>query len=95
MESPMPGTFGTTVYKRKFTFTELYHSFVLMPRAMATLATNRRTKGTRQHGEPFEDSSLAEELRMQVGGVLVLPVALVHGLARWLVGRPAARFASD
>lgn len=41
---------------------------------------------SRLKGKPYRDSSLFYELGMLVGGVLCLPVALLHGLVRAAVG---------
>ena len=47
---------------------------------------------SRLKGQPFEDSSWAYELGMQLGGLLVLPIALVHGAIRSLAGGPVVQF---
>ena len=43
---------------------------------------------SRRKGKPFKDSSLLFELGMLLGGVLCLPIALIHGLLRGMVGLP-------
>ena len=47
----------------------------------------------RLRGAPWADSTLRYELGMHLAGALVLPAALVHGLARWAAGAPTVRFA--
>lgn len=41
---------------------------------------------SRLKGKPFRDSTLFYELGMLITGVLLLPIALVHGMLRRLVG---------
>lgn len=43
---------------------------------------------SRLKGKPYTDSSLFFELGMLIGGVVVMPFALLHGLLRRLVGLP-------
>ena len=40
---------------------------------------------SRKNGKPYKNSSLLFELTMLIGGVLVLPFALLHGLLKTLV----------
>jgi AhpD family alkylhydroperoxidase len=40
---------------------------------------------SRKNGKPYKNSSLLFELTMLIGGVLVLPLALLHGLLKALV----------
>ncbi len=47
---------------------------------------------SRRKGKPFKDSHIGYELGMLVGGVLVLPIALLHALLFWIVGKPNIRF---
>lgn len=47
---------------------------------------------SRRKGKPFKDSHIGYELGMLVGGVLVLPIALLHALLLWIVGKPNIRF---
>ena len=47
---------------------------------------------SRRRGKPFKESSLGYELGMMIGGILVLPIALIHALLRWIVGIPNVRF---
>ncbi len=42
---------------------------------------------SRIKGRPYKDSSIVYEVWMLTGGALCLPVALVHSLLRWVVGR--------
>jgi len=42
---------------------------------------------SRRKGKAYKDSSLGFELGMLIFGALVIPVALLHALLRWLVGR--------
>lgn len=42
---------------------------------------------SRIKGRPYKDSSIVYEAWMLTGGVLCLPVALVHSLLLWVVGR--------
>lgn len=46
---------------------------------------------SRLKGKPFKDSSLFYELGMLVTGVVLLPIAIIHGLLRVLVGLPNTR----
>lgn len=46
---------------------------------------------SRLKGKPFKDSSLTYELGMLISGILCLPVALVIGILRSLVGMPNVR----
>lgn len=46
---------------------------------------------SRLKGKPYKDSSLFYELGMMVTGVLLLPIAIVHGLLRALAGLPNKR----
>ena len=48
---------------------------------------------SRRKGKPFKDSHIGYELGMLVGGVLVLPIALLHALLLWIIGKPNIRFA--
>lgn len=41
---------------------------------------------SRLKGKPFKGSSLFYELGMLIGGVIILPITLIHGLMRKLVG---------
>lgn len=47
---------------------------------------------SRLKGKPYKDSSLFYELRMEIAGFLCLPVAIIHGLLRGLIGLPNERF---
>ena len=47
---------------------------------------------SRRRGKPFKGSTLGYELGMLIGGILVLPIALLHALLRWIVGMPNRRF---
>lgn len=47
---------------------------------------------SRRRGKPFKGSTLGYELGMLIGGILVLPIALLHALLRWVVGKPNMRF---
>src|SRR5690554_843868 len=46
---------------------------------------------SRLKGKPFKDSSLFYELGMLITGVLLLPIAIVHGVLRALIGLPNKR----
>ena len=46
----------------------------------------------RRKGKPFKDSTLGYELGMLIGGILVLPLGILHALLRWMVGLPNTRF---
>ncbi|MFA5656087.1 MAG: carboxymuconolactone decarboxylase family protein [Dysgonamonadaceae bacterium] len=50
---------------------------------------------SRRKGKPFKDSKLGYELGMQIGGILVLPIALLHALLMWIIGQPNMRFAKN
>lgn len=41
---------------------------------------------SRLKGQPYKGSSLFYELRLLLGGIIFLPIALIHGLLRSLVG---------
>ena len=45
----------------------------------------------RLKGEKYQDSSLFYELGMLIGGIIVLPIALIHGMLRSLLGFPNKR----
>ena len=47
---------------------------------------------SRRRGKPFKGSTLGYELGMLIGGILVLPIALVHALLRWMLGMSNRRF---
>ena len=47
---------------------------------------------SRLKGKPYNDSSLFYELKMLMLGLLVLPIAMVHGFIRRFVGLPNKRF---
>lgn len=47
---------------------------------------------SRRRGRPFKGSTLGYELDMLIGGILVLPIALLHALLRWVVRMPNMRF---
>ena len=47
---------------------------------------------SRRRGKPFKGSTLGYELGMIIGGILVLPIALLHALLRWMVGMSNIRF---
>ena len=47
---------------------------------------------SRRRGKPFKGSTLIYELGMMIGGILVLPIALLHALLRWIVGMSNRRF---
>lgn len=46
---------------------------------------------SRLNGKPYKNSSLFFEMGMLITGVLLLPIALLHGVLRALVGFPNAR----
>ncbi|MCF8268150.1 MAG: carboxymuconolactone decarboxylase family protein [Ignavibacteriales bacterium] len=43
---------------------------------------------SRLYGKPFKDSTLMYEAGMQIGGLLILPIALIHGLLKELISSP-------
>jgi len=47
---------------------------------------------SRLKGGPYKDSSLFYEIKMMLLGFLLMPFALIHGLARGLIGLPNYRF---
>lgn len=47
---------------------------------------------SRLQGKPYKDSGLFYELGMLIVGILCLPIALIHGLLRGLIGLPNERF---
>lgn len=46
---------------------------------------------SRIHGKPYKGSSLFYELGMLIVGILILPIAIIHGFLRALVGLPNKR----
>lgn len=46
---------------------------------------------SRLKGQAYKDSSLFYELGMLIGGVVILPIAIVHGILRRLIGLPNER----
>ena len=47
---------------------------------------------SRLKGKPYKDSTLFYELKMQILGLLILPIAIIHGFVRSLIGLPNKRF---
>ncbi|MEZ7500491.1 carboxymuconolactone decarboxylase family protein [Flavobacterium sp. Arc3] len=47
---------------------------------------------SRFKGKPYKDSSLFYELKMLILGLLLLPIAIIHGFLRYLSGLPNERF---
>ncbi len=47
---------------------------------------------SRLKGKPYKDSSLFYELKMQILGILFLPIAIVHGFIRGFIGLSNERF---
>jgi len=47
---------------------------------------------SRLKGKPYKDSTIFYELGMEIAGFLCLPIAIVHGFLRALVGLPNERF---
>ena len=47
---------------------------------------------SRLHGKPYKGSSLFYELGMLIIGVLSLPIAIIHGFLRAMIGLPNKRF---
>jgi len=47
---------------------------------------------SRLKGKPYKDSSLLYELGMQITGVISLPIALIHGILRSILGFSNIRF---
>jgi AhpD family alkylhydroperoxidase len=47
---------------------------------------------SRLKGKPYKDSSLLYELGMQIAGVISLPIALVHGVIKSILGFSNIRF---
>ena len=47
---------------------------------------------SRLQGQTYEDSSLSYELGMLSGGIICLPIALVHGIARGVIKPSNSRF---
>lgn len=46
---------------------------------------------SRQKGKPYKDSTLFYELGMMIGGIVLLPLAILHGFFRALIGLPNKR----
>ena len=47
---------------------------------------------SRLQGKPYKGSSLFYELGMLIVGILILPIAIIHGFLRGLIGLPNERF---
>jgi AhpD family alkylhydroperoxidase len=47
---------------------------------------------SRLKGRPYKDSTIFYELGMEIGGFLVLPIAILHGFGRRLLGMSNKRF---
>ena len=47
---------------------------------------------SRLHGKTYKGSSLLYELSMLIIGIVLLPIGIVHGFLRGLIGLPNARF---
>jgi len=47
---------------------------------------------SRLKGNPYKESSLFYELKMLIIGILCLPIAIIHGSLRALIGLPNKRF---
>jgi AhpD family alkylhydroperoxidase len=47
---------------------------------------------SRLMGKPYKDSSLFYEIGIEIVGILYLPIALIHGFLRALIGFPNERF---
>ena len=43
---------------------------------------------SRLKGKPYRDSSLFYELGMEIAGIIILPIAILHGILRALLGLP-------
>ena len=43
---------------------------------------------SRLKGKPYKDSSLFYELGMEIAGIIILPIAILHGILRALLGLP-------
>lgn len=50
---------------------------------------------SRLKGKPYKESSLIYELGMLLSGLLLLPIALMHGVLRGLMGRSNRRLDKD
>jgi hypothetical protein len=46
---------------------------------------------SRLKGKPYKNSSLIYELGMQIAGFVMLPIALIHGFLRMIMGIPNIR----
>ncbi|TYB79482.1 carboxymuconolactone decarboxylase family protein [Bizionia myxarmorum] len=46
---------------------------------------------SRLHGKPYKDSSILAELGLLIVGIFLIPIAVVHGLIRGLIGLPNVR----
>jgi hypothetical protein len=46
---------------------------------------------SRLKGKPYKDSSLFFELGTLIAGAFLLPIAIIHGLLRGLIGLPNVR----
>ena len=47
---------------------------------------------SRLQGKPYKDSTLFYELGMLIFGILCLPIAIIHGVLRGLIGFPNEKF---
>ncbi len=50
---------------------------------------------SRREGKPYKDSNLGYEIGMMVGGVVILPLAILHALLRWMVGQPNISYGKE
>ncbi|MFA6676702.1 MAG: carboxymuconolactone decarboxylase family protein [Bacteroidales bacterium] len=46
---------------------------------------------SRRKGHPYKDSTLFYELSMMIFGLIIFPIAIIHGLLRALIGLPNIR----
>ncbi|WP_178985548.1 carboxymuconolactone decarboxylase family protein [Winogradskyella helgolandensis] len=47
---------------------------------------------SRLKGKPYKDSSLVAELGLLIAGICLIPIAIIHGVLRGLIGLPNVKF---
>lgn len=50
---------------------------------------------SRRRGRPYPGSSLAYELGLQLAVIPLAPLALLHAMGRWILGRPNMRYGPE
>src|SRR5690554_6810511 len=90
-------------HPKRYTYDAIVHEYGEAQAAIILSAVQIMTAGniyglpysafqSRLKGKAYKNSSLLYELVMLLGGIAILPIALVHGLIRGLFGLPNSRF---